>query len=120
MSNETYDVKEMKREQRAENLAGGVLLIVLGIVFLMGMAGVEFLGVSPWMIFPLLPVLGIGYAAWRRFEANGRRVDRQVVAMLTWGIFPFLFVGAAIFGFNPALIWPLALVFAGIGIIISR
>lgn len=120
MSNETLEVKELKQNRRMENVAGGVLLIVLGIIFLLGMGGVKIFGVSPWMIFPLLPVLGIGFAAWRRYEANGRKVDRHVVAMLTWGIFPFLFIGAAVFGFNPALIWPLALVFAGIGIIIAR
>ena len=113
------ELKDTNVEKENDGWAkfGGLFLILLGGIFLLGQSGVKIMGQSPWMLFALMPVFWIVAAAWRQYVENGRQLNRKIVALLTWGLFPFIYVAAALFGFNAALIWPLALVFTGIGII---
>lgn len=120
MKQETYFEQENKGTEKTHQAAGGLLLIVIGGIFMLGMSGVEIMGRNPVILLALLPVLGISYGAWRRYETNGRQFNRDVFAILVWGLFPFAYVAAAIFGINASLIWPVALIATGVGIILFR
>jgi hypothetical protein len=120
MKQETYLEQENGGTPKAHQAAGGLFLIVIGGIFMLNASGVEIMGRSPVILLALLPILGISYGAWRRYEANGRRFSREVFAILVWGLFPFAFIVAAIFGINTALIWPLALIAMGLGIVLFR
>ena len=114
-----HELKEtqMEKEDNGRHKLSGLFPILLGGIFLLGQSGITILGQSPWLLFALIPVFWILSAAWRQYVENGRQLNRKTVALLTWGLFPFIFVAAGIFGFNASYIWPLALVFTGIGII---
>ena len=114
-----HDLKEnqVEKENVGWNKFSGLFLILLGGMFFLAQTDVKIFGQSPWILFALIPVFWILATAWRQYVENGRQFNRQIAALLTWGLFPFMFVAAAIFGFNASYIWPLALVFTGIGII---
>jgi len=117
-----HELKEthVEKENAGWHKFSGLFFIVLGGLFFLGQSDIKLFGQSPWVLFALLPVFWILAATWRNYVENGRQVNRKVIAPLTWGLFPFIFVAAGILGFNASSIWPLALVFIGIGIIFSQ
>lgn len=116
--NKTLKAEEHKRAR--QTAIGGIFLIGMGGVALLAVSGFTIGGRSPWILFGLLPVVWIMYAAYQRYEANGRRVSRQVINMLIWGLFPFAFVVASILGLQASLIWPVAIILTGLGLLIAR
>lgn len=92
---------------------GGLFMIALGALFLLNQMDVRILGRSPFVLMGFVPVLGIVAAAWHQYQRDGR-FSRNVVMIAVWGLFPMAFVAAAIFGFNMALIWPVALILMGV------
>ena len=118
--NHELNEKHVEKENVQWHKFSGLFFIVLGGIFLLGQSGVKIFGQSPWFLFALLPVFWILTSAWRQYVENGRQLNRQTISLLTWGLFPFFFVAAAILSFSASYIWPLALVFIGIGIIFSQ
>ncbi len=114
-----HELKEthVEKESAGWHKFSGLFLILLGGLFFLGQSGIKLFGQSPWILFAVLPVFWILAAAWRNYVENGRQVNHKIIALLTWGLFPFIFIVAGIFGFSASYIWPLALVFTGIGII---
>lgn len=98
---------------------GGLFIIFFGVIFLLNQLGVEFFGVSPWLLFALVPVLAILFAAWQQYRENGR-FTRTVFFILLLGLSPFAYVAAGIFGFDAALIWPVVLIGIGVGVLFMR
>lgn len=118
--NDEFLTVEKETQQPNWNWFGGVMLIALGAIFLMGQAGIEILGVSPWRLFALLPVLFVLLYGWRRYVENGRRFSREIFFMLFFGLFPFAYIIAPIFNISVGFIWPVMLIGMGLGIVAFR
>ena len=114
------------KETRVENeftgwhKFSGLFMILLGGLFFLAQSDVKIFGQSPWILFALIPVFWILANAWRQYVENGRALNGRIIALLTWGLFPFIFIAAGILGFSASYIWPLVLIFIGIGIIFNQ
>ena len=109
---------EKENQNKDENWGrlGGIFMIVIGGIFLLSQSGIKLFGQSPWVLFAMIPVIGVGIGAWHVYVQNGRKFSRKLFYLLLWGLFPFAYVGAAIFDLNAAVIWPFALILMGVGI----
>ncbi|HLF28942.1 MAG TPA: hypothetical protein VJG32_21660 [Anaerolineae bacterium] len=111
-SNESGRLSESTRRGNPA-WVGGVILIVLGLVFLVqNLTGFE-LG-NWWAIFILIPAIGSLATAWRIIQANGGRVTPAARGPLTGGL--ILITVAAVFLFNLdwGAIWPVFLIIIGV------
>ncbi|MCP5097460.1 MAG: hypothetical protein GY943_18090 [Chloroflexi bacterium] len=119
MKHELNDLDvEKENQNQNENWGrmGGVFMIAMGGIFLLSQSGIRLFGQSPWVLFAMLPVIGVSIGAWRMYVGNGRKFSRQLFYLLLWGLFPFAYVAAAIFDINASLIWPVAIILMGVGI----
>jgi hypothetical protein len=104
-----------RRAARPHGWIGGVILILLGVVFLLRNMGLPFL-TNWWALFILIPAFGAYVAAWDIYQDNGR-LTRSATSSLTVGI---LLTGLAlVFLFNVALgqYWPVLLILGGLALL---
>ncbi len=123
MENET--IQELKdQEQETEpsrnKMFGGIFMILMGGVALLAVSGVELFGRSPWMLFGLLPVYWIVVTAYNKYKANGNQLNRQVVGTLLFCLIPFAYILFIFFGWSVNILWPMTIIFIGLGIILFR
>lgn len=123
MNDET--IQEMKnQEKEAEpkraNVFGGMFMILMGGIALLAFSGIEFFGRSPWMLFALLPVFWILVAAYNKYVENGRQINKQVAAILAFGLVPFAYILFPILGLPVNVLWPMTMIFIGLGLILFR
>ncbi len=118
MKQKTFDSPELFKEYEPNSKLTGGFLIILGGIFFLGMSGVTILGLSPWMFMALLPLYWIGAMAYKCYREDGR-VSRRVFAILIWGVLPFAYIGAALFGINVSGLWPIGIVAVGVSILLS-
>ena len=116
--NERYKAEEQNKPQPPA--IGGIFFIAMGSIALLAASGVTIAGRSPWMLFGLLPAIWIVWSAYQRYEANGRRLTRGVLAILIWCLIPFAFVVAGFAGLQTSVIWPLAIILTGLCLLIIR
>ena len=100
------------------SVVSGGFLIVLGSIFLLGMSEIPILGISPWALMALLPVYWIAVMGYKLYQEDGY-LSRRVIVTLAFSLFPFIFVGATVFGLNPGNLWPLGLIIVGLTYIVS-
>lgn len=62
MKQETLVRSERSQEKQQAGQWTGVVMILVGVIFLMGTSGITILGYSPSMLFALVPVYVIGAA----------------------------------------------------------
>jgi hypothetical protein len=118
MQQETYRTPEQRdpewvRYDRGPGRIASGMLILIGAIYLLGMAGVRVMGNSPWILMALVPGLWTGLLAFKSFQQEGR-ITRRVVALAGVSLIPFAFFAAAMLGFNVGALWPLGLI--GIGV----
>lgn len=116
--NERYKAEEQNKPQPPA--IGGIFFIAMGGIALLAASGVTIAGRSPWMLFGLLPAIWIVWTAYQRYEANGRRLTRGVLAILIWCLIPLAFVVAGFAGLQTSVIWPLAIILTGLCLLIIR
>lgn len=116
--------KELKHNERVSNangaMIGGLVLIGMGVIFYFSFAGIRPFGASPWLLFILIPMLGVLYGAWQQYRASGNRLSRQVMTTAVFGLFPFIIGGMFAFGFGSSVVLPIMFILLGIGIIITQ
>jgi hypothetical protein len=118
--------RETRRAERHDRLVtrygwigpgmGGVILVLLGAIFLaenFGYAVPE----KWWTIFLLIPASGAMFAAWNAYKRDGK-MNGEVVAALIGAATLLAIAAALIFEFAWGLLWPLALIAVGTGILI--
>lgn len=97
---------------------GGLVLIVLGIVFLVqNLSG--FTLANWWALFILIPAAGSFSAAWRIYRNSGNRLTQAAAGPLTGGV--ILATVAAVFLLNLdwGVIWPVFVILAGLGALLG-
>ena len=98
---------------------GGVILIVIGVVFLLANIGAISLGHNWWAWFILLGTLGAWSSAWTIYQRNGHRVTRAVTGPFIGGMFPLLVAAIFLFDLNWGMIWPVFLIIAGLAALVN-
>jgi hypothetical protein len=84
----------------------------MGGIFFLAASGVTILGLSPWLLMPLLPAYWIGVTVYKCYREDGR-LTRRVLSLLLCGLLPFIYIATAFAGINVGTLWPLCLIFAG-------
>jgi LiaF transmembrane domain len=110
------EARWQRRAGRPHGLIGGMILILLGIVFLLQNLGIPFL-MNWWALFILIPAFWSYVAAWNFYQDNGR-MTRSVAGSLTAGI---LLTGLSlVFLLNMTVVnlfWPALLIVGGLALL---
>lgn len=107
-------------QDRGEHEVGkwmGVFMILAGVIFLLGTSGITIAGLSPWMLFALLPLYWIGVTAYRRYKEDGR-LTRRVFSVAVFGVIPFVYIAALALGYSVSGLWPLGVIAVGVSILL--
>src|SRR5512140_2769316 len=118
--------REPRRAQRAERRAarfgprggawaGGALLVLLGVVFLLQNMGAVVIG-NWWALFVLLPAVGAFGAAWQSVGLDGQ-VSGRVIGSLVSGVILTLLTVLLFWGIDLTFIGPILLILLGIGVL---
>ncbi|HSB66818.1 MAG TPA: hypothetical protein VLD65_09575 [Anaerolineales bacterium] len=111
------EARRQRHAGRPYGWFGGVILVILGIIFLLQNLGINIL-MNWWAIFILIPAFWAFVAAWNTYQDNGR-LTRAAAGSLAVGV--ILTILAAVFLFNLALgiFWPIILILGGLILLIS-
>ncbi len=97
---------------------GGVVLILVGIVFLLRqVSGFEL--DNWWALFILIPAVGSLATAWRAYDSADRKVTASVRGSLIGGLMMVLIAAIFLFNLDWALFFPAILILTGLGILAS-
>jgi hypothetical protein len=95
----------------------GVILIVLGAIFLLGnVTGFEL--ENWWALFILIPALGNFASAYDHYRSSGE-FNRSVRARLFWGLLLAMLSASFLFGVELDLVWPIFLILAGLAFLLG-
>ncbi len=97
---------------------GGAILILLGIIFLAQNLNVLILGGNWWALLILIPAIGSFAAAWRQYQIAGAW-NAAARGPLFGAVILTLIAATFFFGLDFGKIWPLFLILAGIGALLS-
>ncbi len=108
--------RQQRGSRRGEGWVAGLILILLGGIFLLQNAGLLVFQ-NWWALFILIPAIAAFANAWTRYQETGH-VDAAVRGSAFVGLILVLVTAAFLFQFfNTALFWPALLIVAGIGIL---
>jgi hypothetical protein len=110
--------RDERREARGSVAAwgGGVVLIVVGLVFLLQNLGMK-LPENWWAFFLLIPAGGAFASAASAFRRNGGRIDFAVASAVLGGLI-FIAIGAVLFlGVDWGFFWPVILIAVGVAVL---
>ncbi|MCE7983123.1 MAG: hypothetical protein DYG89_18220 [Caldilinea sp. CFX5] len=129
----TPDWRELRRQERAArraerhadreahgyNWIGGVVLILLGGLFLLQNTGLIERFENWWALFILIPALGSFTNAWHQYQAAGNRWTPAATGPLMGGLILSAITAMFLFGWNIGLWWPLFLIAGGIAVLLG-
>jgi hypothetical protein len=122
------DWRDMRRAERAERRAerhamrggyygwiGGVILILLGAVFLLqNLTGFSL--DNWWALFILIPAFGAFATAWNNYRSNGSLTSAGRGSLIG-GFILTLIAGAFLFNLDLGNLWPVILIIIGLAIL---
>lgn len=98
---------------------GGVVLLLMGFVFLLQNLGVSFVVLENWWaLFILIPAVSALSRAWGSYRRTGR-LDQAVIGSAIGGLAILMVALTFLIDLEWDLIWPTFLILAGIGALIS-
>jgi len=132
----TPDWRELRRQERADRRTdrhsarhaghdggyrwiGGLVLILLGGIFLLQNTGLIQRFDNWWALFILIPALGSFATAWRFYQQAGNQWTSAATGSLFGGL---IFIGLVVmflFGFDIGMWWPLFLIAGGIAVLLG-
>lgn len=129
----TPDWRELRRQERADRLEerratreahgygwmGGVVLILLGAIFLLQNTGIINGFENWWALFILIPAVGSFATAWRQFQEAGSQWTPTVTGSLLSGLILSGITAMFLFGLNIGMWWPLFLIAGGIAVLLG-
>ncbi len=126
---EPLDRREARRQRLEERRAarggrgrgawvGGVILIILGVVFLLQETG-TFALENWWALFILIPAVGAFGRAWRHYQDAGGRITAGVRSSLIGGLVLTVVSAAFLFNLDWGLLGPVLILLAGISLLIN-
>lgn len=92
---------------------GGVLLIVLGVIFLLQNFGYP-IPQNWWAVFILIPAAAAFSGAWSIYQRNNRQVTAAARGALISGVILTALAGAFFFNFDFGKFWPVILILLGV------
>ena len=123
---EPLDRREARRQRRADSSRGsawivGLILIVLGTMFLMNNLGTfNFPIENWWALFILIPAVGSFEAALRAYRNAGDRFDRVARSSLLVGLVLTFVTVMFLFNLSWSFFGPVLLILAGIGLVLTN
>ena len=112
------DLNEVEPRKSSPRWLGGVVLILIGLVFLLGnLFSVSFLA-NWWAIFILIPAIYSLSQAWQSYQAHGHLTEKgrsNLIGGLLIGTVGFIFL----FGLSFGNWWPLFLIIVGLGALLK-
>jgi hypothetical protein len=96
----------------------GVILVLLGVVFLMQ----NFMNLSFgnwWALFILIPALGSFNNAYQAYTDGGNQMTPHVRSSFMWGILFTLITAIFLFSLNWSLLGPVILIVLGLGVLLN-
>ena len=112
--------REERRAQRGPNSTawvGGVILILLGVIFLLQSIRGFYLN-NWWALFILIPAFGSFADAWNSFRQAGR-LSKRVRGGLISGCVFLLITAAFLFNWNWGIVLPVLLIVWGISLLLN-
>jgi peptidoglycan/LPS O-acetylase OafA/YrhL len=98
--------------------AVGIILILLGGMFLLRTTGTWAIPLTNWWaLFLLLPAFGTLSAAWRTYQEEGRLTDPARIALLIGLVLTFI-AFMFLFGINWSYVGPILIIVFGVAIIL--
>jgi hypothetical protein len=126
---EPLDRREARRQRRAERLAdpsrggawvAGLILIVLGTMFLMRNTGTFNIPLKNWWaLFILIPAIGAFDTALRMYRGAGNGLDRTARSSLLVGVVLTFVTAMFLFDISWTLFGPVLIILVGIGLILN-
>jgi hypothetical protein len=95
----------------------GAFMVLMGVIFLMGTAGITIAGHSPSMLIALVPIYWIGVSAYRRYKEDGR-LTRRVFSIAVFSVLPFAYMAAMALGYSVSGLWPLGIIVVGVSFLL--
>jgi hypothetical protein len=111
-----------RRQERAARYGGawigGVVLILLGVVFLLQNTGTR-LPENWWAFFILIPAGGAFTAAWNSYQRAGGQLDAAARGSLIGGLVLTMVAVTFLLNLNWGILWPVLLIIAGVGALLN-
>ena len=95
------------------NWIGGVVLILLGCVFLLQNVGLPIMRGNWWALFILIPVVVCIGGAWSQYRTHGR-LTRSAASMLASGLAPLVVALVFLLDLDWGQVWPVFVIIAGL------
>jgi uncharacterized membrane protein HdeD (DUF308 family) len=102
---------------RRHNWLWGVLLILLGVIFLLQNLGIPFL-TNWWALFILIPAFWSYVAAWDSVQENSR-LTRRAASSLTVALILTILAVVLLLGWQVGLLWPIFLIVGGLALLLT-
>lgn len=96
----------------------GVVLILVGVVFLVRNLYPQYGLDNWWALFILFPALGNLSHAYVNYRETGK-LGRSVRSSLFWGLFFILLTASFLFNLNFSLVWPAFLIIGGLAMLLG-
>jgi hypothetical protein len=109
--------RRANRQAQGTGWIGGVILILLGGIFLLQNFGVVY-AFNWWALFILIPAVGAFGAAWTAYRQTGR-LGTAARGSLIGGIVLTMVAAAFLFNLNWAVVGPALLILACCGIVVN-
>ncbi len=126
---EPLDRREARRQRRAERFAdpsrrgsliAGIILIVLGGIFLLQNMGMKSFPINNWWaLFILIPAFGAFERALRMYREAGNQFTNQMNGSLLTGIVLTLVTAGFLFNIGWTYFGPVLIILAGLGILMN-
>jgi len=100
----------------------GIIIIVVGVVFLgrnAGWFGDGWEFDNWWALFILIPTFGSLAQAWRAYRTNGHRLSSEVARTLMIGLLLLAVTIIFLLELDWGKVWPVLLVIVGIGLLLG-
>ena len=117
-----YPRRQERRAARGSrmggSLIGGIILILIGVVFLLQTQGIFYLQ-NWWALFILIPALGAFGSAWRAYQDAGGYLNAQARGSLMMGLLFSMVTAIFLFNLNWTWLGPILIILAGVGILLN-
>jgi len=128
--NEPFDRREARRQRREARRAelassggtwiAGLILIVLGVVFLMqNMGAFQIPFTNWWALFILIPALGALDRAYRAYKNAGNQLTMFARNSMFVGFILLIVAGLFLFNLNWTFFGPVLIILVGLGILFN-
>jgi hypothetical protein len=122
-NNEPLSRREARRQRRADSGSGwiiGVILIVLGGLFLMQNMGTYRFPINNWWaLFILIPAIGTFEKALRYYREADNQITSQVSSSALWGVVLTLITAGFLFNIGWTYFGPILIILVGLGILFN-